>query len=293
MINVFRMELYRVTHSVSTWLMIVIYFGLYLFAGGVMGMLTGNSEIAVDFQRQLFGIESSLEEMQGTAGLTMELDAEAAMIISEQMEGVSDFAETFNMCMMGNMVVLILSVFIGMHGTGHVVTGFQKNLAGSTRKWHFVVSNLLICLLFNAVLILLGMLALRLVMLFTHDTVTMSSMSDFLRYCGTYLLLSTAYGMFGAAVSDLTRNRVASIAVPVIYCTVASSLLYQIVNLFVNTTLGFENFVVEEYMPYGCIYYLLFNDTPERYLKAVVSAAAVILICMAVSIFGKRKQDIK
>ncbi len=293
MINVFRMELYRVMRSVSTWVMIVIYFGLYLFAGGVMGMLTGNSEIAVDFQRQLFGIESSLEEMQGSAGITLELDAQEASAISEQMMGVSDFAEMFNMCMMGNMVVLILSVFIGIHGTGHVVTGFQKNLAGSTKKWHFVVSNLLICTLFNAVLIVLGMLALRLVMLFTHDTVTMSSMSDFLRYCGTYLLLSTAYGMFGAAIADLTRNRVASIAVPVIYCTVASSLLYQIVNIFINTTLGFENFAVEEYLPYGCLYNLMFNDPTERFVKAVISAAAVILICMAVSIWGKRKQDIR
>ncbi len=266
MIRVFRMELYRVLRSVSTWILIVIYFGIYLFAGGLMGILLGDSGLSQSFQQELFG---------------------------STVEAVTDFAELFNACMMGNMVVLITSVFMGMHATAHSVTGFQKNLAGCTRPWHFAVSNAFILLLFHAVLILVGMLALRLVTFLTHATVSLASPSGLLRYCLVYLLLVTAFGMFASLTADVTRSRVAAIAVPVVYCTVGSKLLYQLVNYCAAGLPGASDFRIEAYVPYGLITTLPADADPPICIRAAISAVIFTLLCMAVSIYVRRKQDIR
>ncbi len=293
MINVFRMEWFRMWRSFSTWVIFVVYIGLFAFAGGLMGILVGDSELSQNFQRELFGASLTTETeyaMEENAGVTLELEGEAAMTDSG---AITDFAELFNACMMGNMVVLFTSVFIGMHATAHTVTGFQKNLAGATKKWHFVVSNFLICLVLNAILILLGMAVLRVIMLITHDTVTLSSMSDLLRYSGTYLLLTTTYGMLAALVADVTRNRIAAITVPVVYCTMGNTLMYQLINYIADGVLGFEGFQIEEYAPYGRIVNMTITDSAESFVKAVVSAVVVTVICMTASILVKRKQDVK
>lgn len=292
MINVFRMEWFRMWRSFSTWVIFVIYIGLYAFAGGLMGILVGDSQLSQSFQSELFGtaIVSETEDADyGNAGVTVEADTGEIMSSA----AITDFAELFNACMMGNMVVLFTSVFIGMHATAHTVTGFQKNLAGATRKWHFVVSNLLICLVFNAILLLLGMGVLRVIMLITHDTVTLSSMSDLLRYSGVYLLLATTYGMFGALVADATRNRIAAITVPVVYCTMGNTLMYQLINYIADGVLGFADFRIEEYAPYGRIFNMTITDSAESFGKAVVSSVVVTAVCMTASILVKRKQDVK
>ncbi len=290
MINVFRMELYRVFRSMSTWILLLVYFCLYLFAGGMVGMLTGNSEIVTSFQSELASV-SGTQAMQG--GVSVYVDESQMDAMQSAFGEITDYAEMFNMCMMGNMVVLITAIFIGIHGTGHVVTGFQKNLSGSTKKWHFVVSNLLILLLFNAVLILLGALALRIVMFVTHTGVTLNDVSGLLGYCGVYLLLATAYGMFGGVIADFTRSRVAAIAVPVVYCTAASSLVYMLLNYIAKLGLGIADFESERYLPYGALCNLMLNDPMEYHVRAAVSSVVFILLCICISVIVKRKQDVK
>ena len=100
MINVFRMELYRVFRSMSTWILLLVYFCLYLFAGGMIGMLTGNSEIVTNFQSELASV-SGTQAMQG--GVSVYVD-ESQMDTMQSMFGeITDYAEMFNMCMMGIM----------------------------------------------------------------------------------------------------------------------------------------------------------------------------------------------
>lgn len=264
MMNVLRMECFRMRKSFSTWIILAVYVCLYALAGGVMGLLTGDSGISLAFRTELFGAAD---------------------------EGVTDFAELFNSCMMGNTLVLITSVFLGMHTTAHTVTGFQKNLAGVKRKSYFVFSDLCICLLFNCILLLLGMAVLRAVMLVTHATVTLSSMFHLLRYCGVYLLLSTAYGMLPVLTAALTRSRIAAIAVPVVYCTMGGNLLYMILNYFAGSVLGLEECSVESYAPYGNICSLLFNASAEECIRAAVSAVIFILVCICISVHAGRKRD--
>lgn len=267
MINVFRMEWFRMWKSVSTWLLLIISMGLYALAGAAIGLLVGDSGLSQSFQTELFG-----------------------MPVGD--EAVTDFAELFNACMMGNILVIITSVFMGMHSTAHSVTGFQKNLAGVTRRYHFVISNLLLCLIFNFFLILLGMLTLRLVMLITHSAVTLSSMSDLLRYSIVYLLLTTSCGMIPVLTAELTRSRIAAIAVPIVYCTMGGSLMYMLLNYFADSVLGLKDFTVESYAPYANICSLSVHASAQECIRAAVSSLVFILICICISVIAGRKRDI-
>lgn len=268
MIRVFRMEWYRMWKNPAVWILFLAYCALFALAGGVMGILVGDSSLSQRFQQEFYGAPLTLD-----GGV------------------LTDYAELFNACMMGNIVMLVTSVCIGIHATGHVVSGYQKNLAGVAKKWHYAVSSLVLLFVFNAILIVLGAFVLRIVMFLTHETVTCSSFVLLLRYCGVYLLLSTAYGMFGAVLALLTQSRIVAIIVPVVYCTTASGLFYMLLDAIA----GALNFQIESvwYFPCGSLRSLRLTDSATEYGKAIFGAVLCIALCILLSVTVGRKRDMR
>ncbi len=292
MINVLRMELFRMWKSFSTWIILVIFAGMFLLASGIMGMMTGNAQIALNFQEELFGFSSTIvPESAENTGLNVYVDQE--MMAAETMIGVTEFSEIVAMCLMGNTVVLFTAIFMGLFTTGHISSGFRKNIAGVTQKWHLTVSNIFICFLFNLVMLSIGVLILRLVTLFTHETLYFAKMPEMWRYLGVYLLLATAFGLLAAFVSDLTQSRIAALVVPLVYCTLVGDIFYSLIDLLLNKAFGLEDFTVKEYLPYGSILSLDVSSESAAFVKATVSSLVCITIFSVVGLLVKRKQDVK
>ncbi len=290
MLNVLRMEWYRMFKSKGTWITLLVFTAMFSLMTGMTTLIMGDSAAAKEFQ-QFLGIESVTADMVNEAGdIRVEMDPS---LLENQHEAVS-LTEEMALYFQNDGFVLFSAIFMGIFATGHCVTGFRKNLAGIARPWQLVVSDLVMSLTYCTIMTVIGTLLYFLFMALTYEHLVLGSVGRMLVYLVIYTLLTTSIGMLGSLLATLSRSRVLAITAPLVWLCVLSMLVYNLINLAVESRMNLEDFNIYRYMPYGNICFILAPASPaEGFVRAAASGFVLIAVCMGLSFAVSRKQDIK
>lgn len=292
MLNVLRMEWYRMLKSKATWVTLIIFTAIFSILTVPPVLMFGDSDLSKSFQKAL-GIESAEEIMieEGGFVLTADGDRISAGDLEELMQvRVSD---EIGLYFQNNGFVLFIAIFMGIFATGHTVTGFSKNIAGNTRKWQLVFSDFLMSLTYSIITVAIGAAVFILALNLAYEHLVIGNVGRMIVYLLIYVLLNTAFGMLSTLIATLTRNRAIAITAPLVWVCMLATLIYELVNMVVVNKLDVKDFTIYHYLPFGNMYTLDVTSSNEHFVSAAVSAVIVMIVCAGISILVGRKQDVK
>ncbi len=283
MLNILKMEWYRMFKSKSTWVILIIFAMVMALISALFSILMGNSDLARNIQKAM-----GMQEI-----VYVEDDYGNVIVNEEDAETEIDLTAEMPLYFQGNGFVLFIAIFMGIFSTGHASTGFRKNLAAITKNWRLVLSDIVMSLTFSFMMVAIAVLLAVPMLLISYKNVVMGNFAKLIVYLLVYLLLNAAFGMLGSLLGQGFRNRALAITGSLVWCCVLGDGVYYLVNLFVQNKLGYEDFMMQHYLPYGIITTLGTEDAFGRMGNAAFCGLIFIAVCTGITLLLTRRQDIK
>ena len=281
MLNMIRMELYRMFKTKSLYVIWLVLAAGILFTTGLSAdeMKTYTMEEKQEMYEYATGQQKS-----DTVNLGMDVT-----VPTKPGDTVSVF-DLFYGNIKGKFLALFMVIFAVLYSTADMTSGFIKNIAGQVRDRRGLVFAKGVSLFVYTVLTMLiftGIQTISNALFF--DELVFGPVKEFLQYAGIQTLLHFALLIIVMCIAIVLRNNVISMMLSVCLCMNVLVIFYSFLdNLIAKAHI--KNFHVLEYTVTGNISFLETNVTAKMAVTALaVSIAFVIgMIEVCSTVFKKR-----
>lgn len=296
MINLIKMDLYRLFKTKSYYVMIVVTALLAIFA---IFML--NEDILFQQSMQEKGNDNSKYEQEmlekdnmtevSSEGFTIGIYVETK---EEWIYNKIDFADYLNVNFASNLV-MILCVFVSIYVNGEQKNGYIKNIAGQLEKRSMLVLSKLVAVsveVFSMLLVFVLISAISGKIAF-GDKLICSSVISLLKLLGIEYVLHLATSSTVMAITLIFRSSGVGITYGLLDSMGLVASILGIINVFANKIFKFKDFDVLEYTVRGCITKLSVTFTTEVIIKSLIISIAFISISTILAMISMQKRDVK
>ena len=283
MLNMIRMELYRMFKTKSLYVIWLVLAAGILFTTGLSAdeMKTYTMEEKQEMYEYATGQQKS-----DTVNLGMDVT-----VPTKPGDTVSVF-DLFYGNIKGKFLALFMVIFAVLYSTADMTSGFVKNIAGQVRDRRRLVFAKGVSLFVYTVLTMLIFTGIQTVSnaLF-FDEFVFGPVKEFLQYAGIQTLLHFAFLMIVMCIAIVLRNNVISMMLSVCLCMNVLVIFYSFLdNLIAKAHI--KNFHVLEYTVTGNISFLETNVTAKMAVTALAVSIAFIIVMIAVCSTVFKKRDI-
>jgi len=276
MLNMIRMELYRMFKTKSLYVIWLVLAAGILFTTGLSAdeMKTYTMEEKQEMYEYATGQQKS-----DTVNLGMDVT-----VPTKPGDTVSVF-DLFYGNIKGKFLALFMVIFAVLYSTADMTSGFIKNIAGQVRDRRGLVFAKGVSLFVYTVLTMLiftGIQTISNALFF--DELVFGPVKEFLQYAGIQTLLHFALLIIVMCIAIVLRNNVISMMLSVCLCMNVLVIFYSFLdNLIAKAHI--KNFHVLEYTVTGNISFLETNVTAKM---AVSIAFVIVMIEVCSTVFKKR-----
>ena len=283
MLNMIRMELYRMFKTKSLYVIWLVLAAGILFTTGLSAdeMKTYTMEEKQEMYEYATGQQKS-----DTVNLGMDVT-----VPTKPGDTVSVF-DLFYGNIKGKFLALFMVIFAVLYSTADMTSGFIKNIAGQVRDRRRLVFAKGVSLFVYTVLTMLIFTGIQTVSnaLF-FDEFVFGPVKEFLQYAGIQTLLHFAFLMIEMCIAIVLRNNVISMMLSVCLCMNVLVIFYSFLdNLIAKAHI--KNFHVLEYTVTGNISFLETNVTAKMAVTALAVSIAFIIVMIEVCSTVFKKRDI-
>lgn len=283
MLNMIRMELYRMFKTKSLYVIWLVLAAGILFTTGLSAdeMKTYTMEEKQEMYEYATGQQKS-----DTVNLGMDVT-----VPTKPGDTVSVF-DLFYGNIKGKFLALFMVIFAVLYSTADMTSGFVKNIAGQVRDRRRLVFAKGVSLFVYTVLTMLIFTGIQTVSnaLF-FDEFVFGPVKEFLQYAGIQTLLHFAFLMIVMCIAIVLRNNVISMMLSVCLCMNVLVIFYSFLdNLIAKAHI--KNFHVLEYTVTGNISFLETNVTAKMAVTALAVSIAFIIVMIEVCSTVFKKRDI-
>ena len=283
MLNMIRMELYRMFKTKSMYVIWLVLAVGILFTTGLSAdeMKTYTMEEKQEMYEYATGQQKS-----DTVNLGMDVT-----VPTKPGDTVSVF-DLFYGNIKGKFLALFMVIFAVLYSTADMTSGFIKNIAGQVRDRRRLVFAKGVSLFVYTVLTMLIFTGIQTVSnaLF-FDEFVFGPVKEFLQYAGIQTLLHFAFLMIVMCIAIVLRNNVISMMLSVCLCMNVLVIFYSFLdNLIAKAHI--KNFHVLEYTVTGNISFLETNVTAKMAVTALAVSIAFIIVMIEVCSTVFKKRDI-
>ena len=266
MFNLIKMNLYRMVHAVSTWVLAIVAALLAFLDFGIM-------KIMVDDPFKLFGDAGS--KMLGTTTITSRTTIAGFLISSD--------------------ILIVLAIFVVIFANAEQKNGFDKNIIGITKmKWKHTVARWLSCVIgLTAIVAVSYGLYFGLSALFMNSF-AMGSVAAYLKVLATVYFGLVAFSAIFFFFTTLFRSSVGGIVASLVMSLGVLSLLEKLLDFAVK-----KIFTSPKILPTDLLFdsaYINFDATSAT-TKACLILAGLSLAYIVLSVGGsallQQKRDVK
>lgn len=274
MFNAVRMDIYRLIHTKSAYVILVIAMALAIAMSGMTALVRSmatesivettddvtmvsesDSEIADEYDT------ASAESSNGpTATVGLEMD-ESDM--SDEVPTIADMVESD---IAGLDLALLLAIFTVLFSTADLNSGYIKSVGGQVK-----------C---RGVLLFSKMIAL--------SVFTLVAAADLFKMLGSQYVVTLLFVYFVMAMAIIIKNNVISMIIAVCMCTGIFTLIFSGINILIEK-IGVKNFDINDY--------LIVNQISELDLSAsaktvggAFAVAAVWAVVSLIAVYGVFKR---
>ena len=283
MLNMIRMELYRMFKTKSLYVIWLVLAVGILFTTGLSAdeMKTYTMEEKQEMYEYATGQQKS-----DTVNLGMDVT-----VPTKPGDTVSVF-DLFYGNIKGKFLALFMVIFAVLYSTADMTSGFIKNIAGQVRDRRGLVFAKGVSLFVYTVLTMLIFTGIQTVSnaLF-FDEFVFGPVKEFLQYAGIQTLLHFAFLMIVMCIAIVLRNNVISMMLSVCLCMNVLVIFYSFLdNLIAKAHI--KNFHVLEYTVTGNISFLETNVTAKMAVTALAVSIAFVIVMIEVCSTVFKKRDI-
>lgn len=276
MLNMIRMELYRMFKTKSLYVIWLVLAAGILFTTG----------LSAD-EMKTYTMEEKQEMYEYATGQRESENVNLGMDVTvptKPGDTVSVF-DLFYANIKGKFLALFMVIFAVLYSTADMTSGFVKNIAGQVRDRRGLVFAKGVSLFVYTVLTMLiftGIQTISNALFF--DELVFGPVKEFLQYAGIQTLLHFAFLMIVMCIAIVLRNNVISMMLSVCLCMNVLVIFYSFLdNLIAKAHI--KNFHVLEYTVTGNISFLETNVTAKM---AVSIAFIIVMIEVCSTVFKKR-----
>lgn len=283
MLNMIRMELYRMFKTKSMYVIWLVLAVGILFTTGLSAdeMKTYTMEEKQEMYEYATGQQKS-----DTVNLGMDVT-----VPTKPGDTVSVF-DLFYGNIKGKFLALFMVIFAVLYSTADMTSGFVKNIAGQVRDRRRLVFAKGVSLFVYTVLTMLiftGIQTISNALFF--DELVFGPVKEFLQYAGIQTLLHFALLIIVMCIAIVLRNNVISMMLSVCLCMNVLVIFYSFLdNLIAKAHI--KNFHVLEYTVTGNISFLETNVTAKMAVTALAVSIAFIIVMIEVCSTVFKKRDI-
>lgn len=283
MLNMIRMELYRMFKTKSLYVIWLVLAAGILFTTGLSEdeMKTYTMEEKQEMYEYATGQQKS-----DTVNLGMDVT-----VPTKPGDTVSVF-DLFYGNIKGKFLALFMVIFAVLYSTADMTSGFIKNIAGQVRDRRGLVFAKGVSLFVYTVLTMLiftGIQTISNALFF--DELVFGPVKEFLQYAGIQTLLHFALLIIVMCIAIVLRNNVISMMLSVCLCMNVLVIFYSFLdNLIAKAHI--KNFHVLEYTVTGNISFLETNVTAKMAVTALAVSIAFVIVMIEVCSTVFKKRDI-
>ena len=283
MLNMIRMELYRMFKTKSLYVIWLVLAAGILFTTGLSAdeMKTYTMEEKQEMYEYATGQQKS-----DTVNLGMDVT-----VPTKPGDTVSVF-DLFYGNIKGKFLALFMVIFAVLYSTADMTSGFIKNIAGQVRDRRGLVFAKGVSLFVYTVLTMLiftGIQTISNALFF--DELVFGPVKEFLQYAGIQTLLHFALLIIVMCIAIVLRNNVISMMLSVWLCMNVLVIFYSFLdNLIAKAHI--KNFHVLEYTVTGNISFLETNVTAKMAVTALAVSIAFVIVMIEVCSTVFKKRDI-
>ena len=283
MLNMIRMELYRMFKTKSLYVIWLVLAARILFTTGLSAdeMKTYTMEEKQEMYEYATGQQKS-----DTVNLGMDVT-----VPTKPGDTVSVF-DLFYGNIKGKFLALFMVIFAVLYSTADMTSGFIKNIAGQVRDRRGLVFAKGVSLFVYTVLTMLiftGIQTISNALFF--DELVFGPVKEFLQYAGIQTLLHFALLIIVMCIAIVLRNNVISMMLSVCLCMNVLVIFYSFLdNLIAKAHI--KNFHVLEYTVTGNISFLETNVTAKMAVTALAVSIAFVIVMIEVCSTVFKKRDI-
>ncbi len=283
MLNMIRMELYRMFKTKSLYVIWLVLAAGILFTTGLSAdeMKTYTMEEKQEMYEYATGQQKS-----DTVNLGMDVT-----VPTKPGDTVSVF-DLFYGNIKGKFLALFMVIFAVLYSTADMTSGFIKNIAGQVRDRRGLVFAKGVSLFVYTVLTMLiftGIQTISNALFF--DELVFGPVKEFLQYAGIQTLLHFALLIIVMCIAIVLRNNVISMMLSVCLCMNVLVIFYSFLdNLIAKAHI--KNFHVLEYTVTGNISFLEINVTAKMAVTALAVSIAFVIVMIEVCSTVFKKRDI-
>lgn len=283
MLNMIRMELYRMFKTKSLYVIWLVLAAGILFTTGPSAdeMKTYTMEEKQEMYEYATGQQKS-----DTVNLGMDVT-----VPTKPGDTVSVF-DLFYGNIKGKFLALFMVIFAVLYSTADMTSGFIKNIAGQVRDRRGLVFAKGVSLFVYTVLTMLiftGIQTISNALFF--DELVFGPVKEFLQYAGIQTLLHFALLIIVMCIAIVLRNNVISMMLSVCLCMNVLVIFYSFLdNLIAKAHI--KNFHVLEYTVTGNISFLETNVTAKMAVTALAVSIAFVIVMIEVCSTVFKKRDI-
>ncbi|WP_144362853.1 ABC transporter permease [Mediterraneibacter gnavus] len=283
MLNMIRMELYRMFKTKSMYVIWLVLAVGILFTTGLSA--DEMKTYTMEEKQEMYEYATGQRESE-TVNLGMDVT-----VPTKPGDTVSVF-DLFYGNIKGKFLALFMVIFAVLYSTADMTSGFVKNIAGQVRDRRRLVFAKGVSLFVYAVLTMLIFTGIQTVSnaLF-FDEFVFGPVKEFLQYAGIQTLLHFAFLMIVMCIAIVLRNNVISMMLSVCLCMNVLVIFYSFLdNLIAKAHI--KNFHVLEYTVTGNISFLETNVTAKMAVTALAVSIAFIIVMIEVCSTVFKKRDI-
>lgn len=284
MLNLIKMDIYRLLHAVSTWVMIgIMVLIAVVCVGATRADLNAMSEDPAYTEQAV-----STAEDEVVYGIVMDTDP-------EWINGEVPASQMLGLLLNSGILMIFCAVFVSLFVGAEHWSGYLKNIAGQLPYRGLLALSKFIAIAVE-VLLMLAIYAVCCIAsgyIFFGDQFTLGSVAGLFKMLGTQYLLHLGYSALIMFLCMVTGSTAFSMGVGILGCSGLTSLLYSGINWVIQKIHSGLNFDFGRYMLDTNVYTISSASAANDILRAVLVACVFAVLAVEFSALVMQKRDIK
>jgi ABC-type transport system involved in multi-copper enzyme maturation permease subunit len=283
MLNLIKMDLYRLIRSKAFIIMILVTILATLFFSYAYYVTDSSKDFFQGVQDGMSGTETT------SYGITLDANnLKETYTLNDLFKSVTGNAP----------IVIIITIFASIFVVAEENSGYVKNILGQIPHREFVVFSKLttVALQLLVVMATSALSTFAFGKLFFNHRFSLGSFGEFMSHFGINYLLCFALCALIVFLSIVMRSKILPIIIGILISAGPISLLYNGVDYLIekifysaNETM---NFSIANYLPYGCMTSLAKSNAGDDFIRAIIVGVVFSLIFILAVIPIIRKRDV-
>ena len=293
MFNAVRMDIYRLIHTKSAYVILVIAMALAIAMSGmtalVRSMATESIVETTDDVTMVSESDSEIADEYDTASAESSNGPTATVGLEMDESDMSDEVPTIADMVESDIAGLDLAIFTVLFSTADLNSGYIKSVGGQVKcRGVLLFSKMIALSVFTLVAMALDVIVQCIATpLFLHGA-EFGDAADLFKMLGSQYVVTLLFVYFVMAMAIIIKNNVISMIIAVCMCTGIFTLIFSGINILIEK-IGVKNFDINDYLIVNQISKLDLSASAKT-VGGAFAVAAVWAVVSLIAVYGVFKR---